>query len=278
MEHACRVAFSLPYPGFATSCIVLIVLGSACTAKKHSSSEFFIVGGSPVTPEMPAAKNSVGLLHSRSYGHCSASILSSRFLLTAAHCVVFLDQALRPLTAEFGLPGETRTRRKILRSRTHEEFSSRNMGSFREILADEPVNDISVLYFEGGLPEGAQPVTLPSERVSAETDILVVGTGASSPMEPFRGNLILRFVGLKILEVRPAVSEFSAGDRDPRRDSCVGDSGGPVFLADGLTQVGLTSRGSLLCDGYGVYTDVTGHLAWLNRVMEEDPLAWERLH
>ena len=69
----------------------------------------------------------------------------------------------------------------------------------------------------------------------------------------------------------PAVSagEFFAGGKG-QPDTCKGDSGGPVFAkapSGQLLLLGLTSRGSSICQAGGVYTRVGAHLPWLEDIV-----------
>ena len=61
-------------------------------------------------------------------------------------------------------------------------------------------------------------------------------------------------------------TQICAGD--PGRDSCRGDSGGPLLAkteTDEVVQVGIVSFGSLVCgDGNpGVYTNVAAYVSWI---------------
>lgn len=60
-------------------------------------------------------------------------------------------------------------------------------------------------------------------------------------------------------------TQLCAGDFNNRKDSCRGDSGGPLMkLVDGAwTLVGIVSYGDLGCSGLGVYTDVSAYYNWI---------------
>ena len=62
----------------------------------------------------------------------------------------------------------------------------------------------------------------------------------------------------------PSETAFCAGDAD--RDSCFGDSGGPLLDETGA-QVGITSYGNTRCadpDYPGVYTRVSAYIDWID--------------
>ena len=80
-----------------------------------------------------------------------------------------------------------------------------------------------------------------------------------------------RMVKRQTLVNLPAVSagEFFAGGKG-QPDTCKGDSGGPVFAkapSGQLLLLGLTSRGSSICEAGGVYTRVGAHLPWLEGIV-----------
>ncbi len=81
-----------------------------------------------------------------------------------------------------------------------------------------------------------------------------------------------REVGLSIQTFSPSGYELLAGDNG--RDSCNGDSGGPVFiqLADGSYRLlGITSRGVPPCGtGEGIYGVVATALPWLRDATSVD--------
>lgn len=78
-------------------------------------------------------------------------------------------------------------------------------------------------------------------------------------------------------------SQICAGS-EGNRDTCKGDSGGPLQVMveeKGCTYhvVGLTSRGQDACgwiNPMAIYTRVSSFLSWIERVVwDEDWLAWE---
>jgi len=64
---------------------------------------------------------------------------------------------------------------------------------------------------------------------------------------------------------------FCAGDMNLRKDSCGGDSGGPIMIRDNqgkLAQIGIVSYGDEYCDkGIGVYTRLSNYVPWIESTM-----------
>ena len=59
--------------------------------------------------------------------------------------------------------------------------------------------------------------------------------------------------------------QFCAGDPHLGKDSCNGDSGGPVMqlLDDSWSLVGIVSNGDAMCTGKGIYTNISFYLEWI---------------
>lgn len=71
-------------------------------------------------------------------------------------------------------------------------------------------------------------------------------------------------------------SQICAGDGDGgEKDTCMGDSGGPIQIHHGENQcihhiIGITSYGSVYCGGEsGVYTRVSSYLDWIEKIVWE---------
>ena len=70
------------------------------------------------------------------------------------------------------------------------------------------------------------------------------------------------------------MNEFSGSIDKPGRDSCSGDSGGPIvsreFADDPWYQVGLVSYGTSKCGTGepGVYTKIQGYINWIGENLE----------
>jgi len=80
------------------------------------------------------------------------------------------------------------------------------------------------------------------------------------------GRMVKKVTPIKLPSL--SAGEFYAGGTG-QPDTCKGDSGAPVFAkspSGQLLLLGLTSRGSSVCETGGVYTRVGAHLPWLEAV------------
>ncbi|XP_042563315.1 ovochymase-2 isoform X2 [Clupea harengus] len=231
---------------------------------------------------------------------CGASIITERWILTAAHCFYSMSKGLLPnVIAIIGdhdqrVADQGEQRFRLKRVRIHEKYRTFS-----------PMNyDIALLELDGLIQFGehVQPLCLPlpSEKFPPRTSCIVGGWGRVRE----RGRLppVLREVMVDLVEparckhalqtLRPRHTPLTvvcAGPERGGRDACQGDSGGPLFCprADGhWTVVGITSWGKGCGRSWidnlfkapnrrgspGVFTDVKVLLPWIKRTLKEAEL------
>ena len=235
-----------------------------------SAAEYHIVNGGPADPgEYPW----MAALQAGEAG-CGASVVANGWLLTAAHCT-YVDEAntieLGPEgyeawvnTNTYG-QGERLTVAEVIR---HPEYDP-----------GPTVNDIALLRTNE--PISVAPIRLATPAQTAlnapPTQATVIGYGTT---ETGQGSDTLLEVDIPVVADDDArcANEFPdrilcAGEPGPDgqqgRDSCTGDSGGPLFSAvDGeLVQFGVVSFGLTdVCavDRPGYYAQVTSFHDWIN--------------
>ena len=98
----------------------------------------FVVNGESSTQNSIHTKHVVKLTYR---SHCSGTIIADNAILTAAHC----EQSFR--TISFGLSSETRT---AVAAIIHSDYVQQNVRT----------PDIAIVFFDGGLPEGFEPMPL----------------------------------------------------------------------------------------------------------------------
>lgn len=203
-------------------------------------------GGEKVHSDDPIAKSTVMLETDAQY--CSATIISDNMLLTAAHCISENEPWV--LIHFSGLEGALS--RSASRSLRHENYQD---------LQDTTRNDIALVFFDGGLPEGFLPVTiLPADKaLDIDDELQLAGYGAGGP----QGTLA---------KVKLKVNAFLDANRlikfaqTAQKGICHGDSGGPAFkiVNNRLYLAGVASYANELdCNGYSVYTRATNFIEWI---------------
>ncbi|XP_075216406.1 venom protease-like [Lycorma delicatula] len=261
----------------------------------------YAVGGVPVNPkELPfmglvgyGTKNNVDWA-------CGCSLISERFVLSAAHCTKDPNGGL----ARWVRLGELDLSRKneianpidfeIIRRINHPDYRS-------ELI----YNDIALYQLNCSVTftDTIKPICLPQPNSYYDvTNVIGAGWGRIDYAGP-RSTILLK-VDLDYLTVRDCKNTaelrvaprgldeetmICAGVLEGGRDTCSGDSGGPLFLprkSDQLpcflqTQLGITSFGKQCAlKGFpAIYTRVLNYVPWIESIVwpeyQSDPgLVW----
>uniref|UniRef100_A0A3P8U5M0 Transmembrane serine protease 3 n=1 Tax=Amphiprion percula TaxID=161767 RepID=A0A3P8U5M0_AMPPE len=213
-------------------------------------------------------------LHYKSEHLCGGSIITSRWILTAAHCV-FEDSSLWAvhvgLTEQLIHGAQSLTVESIIH---HARYRPRGLNY-----------DIALMKLARPLVFNGlvQPICLPNygEEFMEGTMCWISGWGATE--EDGETSVVLRSAMVPLISTKtcnqPEVYKglisslmICAGYLEGGIDSCQGDSGGPLACEDSSVWklVGATSWGSgcALRNKPGVYTRITKSLSWIHKHME----------
>ena len=200
---------------------------------------------------------------------CGASIVSSRVLLSAAHCFYNDNGRLVSRQIKAYVYGDSKP--PILADGVTKptQFHVKQSGSF--------YGDIALIHLSKSI-EGKTPVRLARSLPKIGTQLIVMGRGATqdadySPVTQYADVPLLSrsdsegFLGGPIEK-----DHFGAGYDADNQDSCSGDSGGPIVLARTWNdQVGVVSYGVTNCGdipAVGSYTSVPYWYSWITNTIK----------
>jgi len=217
----------------------------------------------------------VGLTRGSGRPFCGGSLINSRYVVTASHCVhgqsasrltVVLNEQDFSSSSDGAKPVSVR----VESIKQHENYNTNNID-----------NDIALLRLAQAVPLGSQftPVCLPSTGTNDFTGQQATVTGWGATSQGGQTSPSLRQVTVPVLSNDECNKKSKYNGKITKnmmcagqlttggKDSCQGDSGGPLIIDNGgrKTLIGVVSWGYGCAQAYspGVYTRVANYPDWI---------------
>jgi hypothetical protein len=270
---------------------------SACGSSVVKESKVNILGGQDVTDsindarrlstvalttDLPSSKDpSKGPLIDQGHSFCTGTLIGTRTVITAAHCLQDFDPATRSKKPGLIFPKESNFLihfgNKVSRNNVvipaakvipHPDWSPADTLSPLPLKA---ANDIGIIILSSDAPTSHVPVDLASENLKLNgLEAILAGFGVTKSRNN-NDTGTLRWVSVKFSGDNARISRVQVNGGFGK-GACAGDSGGPAYVKSGnqLLLVGATSTGMEIagnCIGLqNNYTDARRYVSWIRSI------------
>ncbi|MGZ3774109.1 MAG: S1 family peptidase [Pseudobdellovibrionaceae bacterium] len=266
-----------------------------------------VMGGTLVNQQQSIYTGIVAIYDIKEKGFCTGSLIGENYILTAAHCVqtkpgnlkIIFSTEIDDIISSHEPDISQSYTRNVKGFKVFPSFNSKERQN-----KESDWGDIAIIKFSGTVPPGYKPVPVLTDESILQPGLIVTVAGYgvsvvdSKPVDVKRianinqaiedgdvlcedeankrncvavdmsGDGELRQTNVTVASVQN--TEFRL-DESKGHGTCSGDSGGPVYLEQNGQNflVGVTSRGSPLCNEVGVYTKVSTYKDWIASTVQQ---------
>ncbi len=233
-----------------------------------------IIGGQQVAASNALAHGVVALYDVQQKALCTASIVSDKYLITAAHCV---------------RPGQTSNLRVVYGTDITNKASIAAVGTVLGALQSpgwaanqnkaQNTGDIAIVRLAAPPPAGFAKVSLLTDASALQNgvNVLIAGYGITvghpdPNSKDDNGAGVLRSVVTRITNATFSASEVMLDEFQGQKGACHGDSGGPAYVqVNGQMMLfGVTSRGTdQFCTNGVIYTNILAYTKWFPTAVQQ---------
>ena len=278
--------------------VALASCGSKNSNSLDTKTSAHIINGQEVKENALITTSIVGLYDVKANYICTGSLIAPNVVMTAAHC---MPERASDMRVVFGNDiDDMMNAREVDVLQEHvlrvTDFKVSTKWNPSDENRQVDTGDIALIKFKGAIPEGYKIATiLPNQNlIKKGTMVTVAGYGVNvidgEVIDPRKyknldqaiedgevfcdddkrncmkvessGDGLLRQTQAPISSVQD--TEVRLDER--KAGTCSGDSGGPAYIEQNgqYYLFGVTSRGSLLCNETGVYTNALEYMQWIN--------------